>query len=85
MSTAKVTTGMQRVTAEQSRVARTVARVPLSARRGHTPVRGLHCRVLTRLGDWQDLQPWWDELLAGSADSTPWQSWDYLSRWWQHL
>jgi len=85
VSTAKVTTGMQRVTAEQSRVARTVARVPLSARRGHTPVRGLHCRVLTRLGDWQDLQPWWDELLAGSADSTPWQSWDYLSRWWQHL
>ncbi len=85
MSMAKVTTGMQRMKAEQPRAVRIVPRAPASAQNREAPIPGLHCRVLTRLGDWQDLQPWWDVLLAESVDSTPWQSWDYLSRWWKYL
>ncbi len=67
---------------------RTVPRVVLPAapaRGSDAPIRGLRCRTLTRLSDWESVQPWWDELLAQSADATPWQSWDYLSRWWRHL
>jgi CelD/BcsL family acetyltransferase involved in cellulose biosynthesis len=67
---------------------RTVPRVVLHAapaRGSDAPVRGLRCRTLTRLSDWEQVRPWWDELLARSTDATPWQSWDYLSRWWRHL
>jgi CelD/BcsL family acetyltransferase involved in cellulose biosynthesis len=46
---------------------------------------GLRCRVLTDADDWQAVRAWWDALLARSEDPTPWQGWDYLSRWWRHL
>lgn len=45
----------------------------------------LACRVLGSDRDWQAVRPWWDELLGRTPDTTPWQSWDYLSLWWQAL
>lgn len=45
----------------------------------------LACRVLTDPAGFEELRPWWDQLLADSAEHTPWQSWDYLSQWWLHM
>jgi CelD/BcsL family acetyltransferase involved in cellulose biosynthesis len=45
----------------------------------------LTCRVLTTLDEWRTLAPVWDSLLDASPDHTPWQSFDFLTGWWQHL
>ncbi len=45
----------------------------------------LSVRIVSDLNGWQALQPWWDTLLEASTDSTPWQTFDYLWCWWQHL
>lgn len=45
----------------------------------------LSCRVVESLDDWIPLRDPWDELLLQSPDSTPWQSWDFLTSWWRHL
>jgi CelD/BcsL family acetyltransferase involved in cellulose biosynthesis len=51
------------------------------------PVRRevLRARVITDVEAWQSLRPCWDALLEASTDSTPWQSWDYLTSWWANL
>jgi CelD/BcsL family acetyltransferase involved in cellulose biosynthesis len=45
----------------------------------------LRCRVITELRDWADLKLVWNRLLAASPDSTPWQSYAFLTLWWQYL
>ncbi len=45
----------------------------------------LKCRVITTLEEWFSLEPAWDGLLRASPDSTPWQSFAFLTRWWRHL
>ena len=45
----------------------------------------LSVRIVTDVRGWEALQPWWDTLLEASTDSTPWQTWDYLSCWWRNL
>lgn len=42
-------------------------------------------RIVTSVPEWETLRSCWDRLLHESEDSTPWQSWDYLSAWWRHL
>lgn len=66
----------------------TIAALPKSSR--HPPVQPeavprLACRVVTKLEEWEMLQPWWDGLLAESPESTPWQGYAYLTHWWRHL
>lgn len=47
---------------------------------------GYRCRVLTDAAAWDEVRPWWDDLLAASPSSvTPWQGIDYLSSWWRHF
>jgi CelD/BcsL family acetyltransferase involved in cellulose biosynthesis len=50
-----------------------------------TATAPLTCRVLTTLEEWQQLEPQWDGLLKASPDSTPWQSFAFLTGWWRHL
>lgn len=45
----------------------------------------LICRLVERFDDWLTLEPVWNRLLDASPDSTPWQSFEFLTRWWQHL
>lgn len=45
----------------------------------------LRTRVISDVQSWEALRGCWDDLLVASCDSTPWQSWDYLSSWWRHL
>ena len=45
----------------------------------------LSCRLIERLEDWRRLEPVWNRLLDLSPDSTPWQSFEFLTQWWKHL
>jgi len=50
-----------------------------------TRAGALTSRIVTDLEGWEALRPWWDALLEASTDSTPWQTWDYLTNWWRNL
>jgi CelD/BcsL family acetyltransferase involved in cellulose biosynthesis len=50
-----------------------------------TKAGALTTRIVKDLDGWADLRPWWDALLEASMDSTPWQSWEYLTSWWRNL
>jgi|ADGO01.1.fsa_nt_gi hypothetical protein len=56
-----------------------------SSQRAAAAVTPLATRWVTDVDGWQALREIWDELLLASTDSTPWQSWDYLTNWWRHL
>jgi len=45
----------------------------------------LTCRVVDDMEGWVALRPDWEELLTSSAQSTPWQSWEFLTHWWRHM
>lgn len=45
----------------------------------------LTCRLATADGDWLLLRNDWDRLYQLTPGITPWQSWDFLSRWWRSL
>src|SRR5262245_28297009 len=49
------------------------------------PAAALTCRVLTTLEEWQTLEPHWEGLLKASPESTPWQSFAFLTGWWRNL
>ncbi len=59
--------------------------VASSSQRAAAAVAPLTTRWVTDVDGWQALREIWDELLLASTDSTPWQSWDYLTNWWRHL
>jgi CelD/BcsL family acetyltransferase involved in cellulose biosynthesis len=42
-------------------------------------------RIVKTVAEWEPLRGVWDPLLCASHDSTPWQSWDYLTNWWKNL
>lgn len=46
---------------------------------------GLTCRLLTEESAWSTIREDWERLYAITPGVTPWQSWDFLSRWWQHM
>jgi CelD/BcsL family acetyltransferase involved in cellulose biosynthesis len=50
-----------------------------------TKAGALTSRIVTDMEGWDALRPWWDALLEASADSTPWQTWHYLTSWWRNL
>ncbi len=45
----------------------------------------LACRLINDHDSWPLLRADWDRLYAVTPDVTPWQSWDFLSRWWQTM
>jgi CelD/BcsL family acetyltransferase involved in cellulose biosynthesis len=45
----------------------------------------LRARIAKTLPELLALRAQWDRLLAASAETTPWQGFDFISRWWQHL
>ena len=58
--------------------------VSADARRD-TPLASLTCRIATDMDDWPRLRGDWERLYSVTPDVTPWQSWDFLSRWWQTM
>lgn len=42
-------------------------------------------RLLTLDSDWTSIRSDWNRLYALTPGVTPWQSWDYLSRWWHAM
>jgi len=44
---------------------------------------GFKTRLLTNDGDWNTVRDDWERLSQSTPEFTPWQSWEWLSRWWQ--
>lgn len=45
----------------------------------------MRARIVTTLEALQALRGAWDALLEASADPTPWQGYDFITSWWEHL
>jgi CelD/BcsL family acetyltransferase involved in cellulose biosynthesis len=60
-------------------------RAPTDERCAPTRDGPLTCRVVKDLRGWADLRRSWDRLLAESPDSTPWQSYAFLTLWWRYF
>lgn len=45
----------------------------------------MRARVVTTLPGLQELQPHWNRLLDASRDATPWQGFEFISNWWEHV
>lgn len=45
----------------------------------------MRARIITSLPGLLELRPHWDRLLEASQDATPWQGFDFISNWWEHL
>lgn len=44
---------------------------------------GFTTRLLTHDGDWDAVRGDWERLSQTTPEFTPWQSWEWLSRWWE--
>jgi hypothetical protein len=60
-------------------------REPANARPMPERDGSLTCRVVNDLRGWADLRRGWDALLDASPDSTPWQTYAFLTLWWRYL
>jgi CelD/BcsL family acetyltransferase involved in cellulose biosynthesis len=47
--------------------------------------RSFACRVLTEESAWDIIREDWERLYAITPGATPWQSWDFQSRWWRYM
>lgn len=57
----------------------------LSSTQGRAVAPNPTSRIIRDVSRWRQLEPHWDRLLEATPQATPWQSWEYLHAWWQHL